>query len=168
MEVRRLKAYRLGDADIVSLLRGLSYDCFFLPVGRNIPDDVKVAGVNHSFDCRCFIMLLEHPTFPEVQPGERVPEADEWLDVEQVCFCKQPDGSYRRAGDWTPQPGSSPLQDVMRLLERNKNVLSIPRKLLTEPGASGSEVHGAATDAAGEPVTINDAAQSWRDKAPLL
>lgn len=85
IEEKRLKIYRLGYRQLLSLVKGRRLaDCSVLewPVTTSIPDGATVHHVYEDFACRCFNVVVSHESFPELAEFAEIPMVEGGLSFE--------------------------------------------------------------------------------------
>lgn len=71
---RRCKLLRVDPRDILNILGNWQdRDGIRLPVIKGLPEGFWVRNVAFEFARNCFVICIQHPSFPEVQPGSEYP-----------------------------------------------------------------------------------------------
>lgn len=103
---RRLRLYKLRSRSVVGLLRASHNhpDCITLGKIEGPPEDAEVVSVTSDWEFQTVMVLMAHPSFPEVTEGHRIPIHDDLASVQFTFISRQKDGSYRLPEDpnWDP------------------------------------------------------------------
>ena len=74
-DTKRLKLFRIDSALIVSLRTGFKYDAGNLQ-DIGLPAGAIILEKEYRPECRGWVVLVEHKSFPTVHPGSQVPYAE--------------------------------------------------------------------------------------------
>lgn len=93
--MRRVKIFPVDERALIDILSCWKGGKFItLPNSPVIPDGCRFVSAHHSWECRALMVMLEHPSFPEVPDGaepprgefieyealERIPVADHFME----------------------------------------------------------------------------------------
>lgn len=100
-EERRVKVWRIGYADMLTILQLAAprvetngYHMLQLPKFPNLPDGCRIEAVDHCFMSRSFKVLVSHPSFDAVPDGAPAPDAEPELG-RQWCVYEVTNSPYK-------------------------------------------------------------------------
>lgn len=94
---RNLKILRIAESDMLQLLLNFPTHPRYISIPKiiGLPDGIEVLGVAHDWLYKTFDFCIYHPSFPEVEPGMRIPNLNDvaWGEYELVLLkYTRPDG----------------------------------------------------------------------------
>ncbi len=118
--MRRVKIFPIDERALLDMLTCWKGGRFIqLPSAPRIPDGCEIVQAHHSWECRSLMVMLEHPSFEEVPPGQEPPRGEfiEYEALERIPVASQfqkfvPVDPY---ADWEEQVTYRWQQDVRKL-----------------------------------------------------
>lgn len=125
---RRVKLLKLDPRHILDLFNAGSAACLAVPRLDGVPQGTEVLGVQAEWLPHCISLLLYHPSWPEVRPGEIPPRVDASFRLEMLRIVRDAGGEAARL--------RRELEEVYAMLEPGhaRAVAAALRGLQTPPG----------------------------------
>jgi hypothetical protein len=88
---RRVKLLRLDPQRVLDLFNANTAEYLALPRLDGVPEGTEVLGVHADWEPHCISLLLYHPSWPEVRPGEMPPRVNAGCRLEMVRILRDAD-----------------------------------------------------------------------------